>query len=424
MIRTDITLLELPAASDWSDMLRRINLVLFCLLPLLLLFWRGGADAAASIIGISFLAVVIARRQWGIATHPILAVLLGIWLLLNLLVSPLAVDPAASFSRSVAWLRFALLFAAVVTWLIRSRSDLKLVASLWGATIAFSIVDGLVQLLRGTSLTGNPMYAMTRITGPLDRPNIGMFVTRFGLPLLAAAPLLLGMRARSAYIVTAATAVGFAFILLTGERSAALLTVAALSTAGVGSILVFPRYRFHGLAVLLAAGSVGAAVTITSDRIWSRVEQLGEVLRHFSESHYAELFGIGIDVWRNYPIFGAGMKNFEGSCWAISAPKVSDGCPSHPHNAYIEWLAETGVTGLLGYVVFLLLLLLAAWPLLRGGAVARLTGLLIAGCFIVLLFPLIATQSIFSNWPALVFWISLSLTMAIVRLALKEQELS
>lgn len=420
MIRTDFATLELAIAADWTEVLRRTNLVLFALIPALLLFWRGGADAFASIIGISFLAVAVGRRQWGLATHPMLATLLAIWVLLNLLVSPLAVDPAASFSRSVAWLRFALLFAAVVTWLIQSRSDLKLVAGVWGATLAFSILDGLVQLLHGTSLTGKPMYGPTRLTGPLDRPNIGMFVARIGFPLLAAAPLLLGLRARSVYAFAATTAVGLAFILLTGERSAALLAVAGLVTAGLGGILIFPRYRLHALAAILLAAAVGAAVAASSERIWERIKELGTVLRHFSESHYAELFSIGIDVWRTYPIFGAGMKNFEASCWAISAPKVSDGCPSHPHNAYIEWLAETGVTGLSGYVIFLTLLLFATWPLLRGGMVARLTGLLVAGCFVVLLFPLIATQSTFSNWPALVFWTSLSLAMAIVRLALKE----
>jgi O-antigen ligase len=421
MSRIDIATLELPVTADWTQKLRQINLILLALLPALLLFWRGGADAVASIIGISFLAVVLARRQWGLATHPILASLLAIWLLLNLLVSPLAVDSAASFSRSVAWLRFALLFAAVVTWLIQSRSDLKLVALFWGAAIAFSILDGLVQLLRGVSLTGNPMYGMLRITGPLDRPNIGMFVARIGFPLLATAPLLLGLRLQTVYVLAPTTAIGLAFILLTGERSAALLAVAGLLTAALGSILIFPRYRLHGLALIVLAGAVGTVVAVSSERIWGRIADLGGVLKNFSESHYAELFGIGIDVWRTYPVFGAGMKNFEASCWAISASKVSDGCPSHPHNPYIEWLAETGAVGLAGYLVFLILLLVAAWPLLRGGNVARLTALLVAGCFVVLLFPLIATQSVFSNWPALVFWSSLSLTVAIVRLALKER---
>jgi len=421
MSRIDITTLELPVTADWTQKLRQINLILLALLPALLLFWRGGADAVASIIGVSFLAVVIARRQWVLATHPILASLLAIWLLLNLLVSPLAVDSAASFSRSVAWLRFALLFAAVVTWLIQSRSDLKLVAYFWGAAIAFSILDGLVQLLRGVSLTGNPMYGMVRVTGPLDRPNIGMFVARIGFPLLAAAPLLLGSRVRTVYILAPATAIGLAFILLTGERSAALLAVAGLLTAALGSIMIFPRYRLHGLALIVLAGGVGTVVAMSSERIWGRITDLGTVLKHFSESHYAELFSIGIDVWRTYPVFGAGMKNFEASCWAISASKVSDGCPSHPHNPYIEWLAETGAVGLAGYLVFRILLVVAAWPLLRSGNVARLTALLVAGCFVVLLFPLIATQSAFSNWPALVFWASLSLTAAIVRLALKER---
>jgi O-antigen ligase len=424
MIRTDIASLELPAASGWTEILRQINLVLFALIPLLLLFSRGGADAAASIIGVSFLAVVIARRQWSLAAHPLFAALLAIWLLLNLLVSPLAVDPADSFSRSVVWLRFALLFAAATCWLIQSRRDLKLVVAIWGVALAISIIDGLVQVTTGTSLSGNPLYNTTRLTGPLDRPNIGMFVARFGFPLLAAAPLLLGMRGRGLRVGASAlaAAIGFVFILLTGERSAALLSVAALGVAGLGAILIFPRYRIQVLVTLLLAGVSGGIIAAMSERIWFRVVQLSTVLKNFSDSHYAELFGIGFDIWRSYPVFGAGMKNFQASCWAISAPQVTDGCPAHPHNAYIEWMAETGTIGLLSYLAFLVLVLAAAWPLLRGSTVARVTGLLIAGCFVVLLFPLVPTQSQFSNWPALVYWASLAMTMAIVRLALKARD--
>jgi len=338
-------------------------------------------------------------------------------------VSPLAIEPADSFSRSVAWLRFALLFAAATCWLIQSRRDLKLVVAIWGIALAISIIDGLVQVITGTSLSGNPLYNTTRLTGPLDRPNIGMFVTRFGFPMLAATPLLLGLRSRGLNIaaVAVAAAIGFVFILLTGERSAALLSVAALAVTGLGALLIFPRYRLQVMITLLLAGVVGGIIAAMSERIWFRVVQLRDVLKHFSDSHYAELFGIGFDIWRSYPVFGAGMKNFQASCWAISAPVVTDGCPAHPHNVYIEWMAETGTVGLIAYLVFVALALVAAWPLRRGNTVARVTGLLIAGCFVILLFPLVPTQSQFSNWPALVFWTSLAMTMAIVRLALKER---
>ncbi len=424
MIRADFASLELSTTSGWTEILRQLNLVLFALLPLFLLFSRGGADAAATLIGLSFLAVVIARRQWSLVAHPLLASLLAIWLLFNLLVSPLAIEPADSFSRSVVWLRFALLFAAATCWLIQSRRDLKLVVTIWGAVLIISIIDGLVQAITGTSLSGNPLYNTTRLTGPLDRPNIGMFVTRFGFPLLAATPLLLGLRRRGLGITAAAiaAALGFVFILLTGERSAALLSVAALAVSGLGALLIFPRYRLQVMTMLLLAGVGCGIIAAMSERIWFRVVQFGEVLKHFSDSHYAELFGIGLDIWRSYPVFGAGMKNFQASCWAISAPVVTDGCPAHPHNVYIEWMAETGTVGLIFYLAFLALVLTAAWPLLRGGTVARVTGLLIAGCFVVLLFPLVPTQSQFSNWPALVFWTSLAMTMAIVRLALKQRD--
>ncbi len=424
MIRTDFASLELSATSGWTEILRQMNQVLFALLPLLLLFSRGGADAAATIIGLSFLAVVIARRQWSLAAHPVLASLLAIWLLLNLLVSPLAIEPADSFSRSVAWLRFALLFSAATCWLIQSRRDLKLVVAIWGAALAISIIDGLVQVITGTSLSGNPLYNTTRLTGPLDRPNIGMYVARVGFPLLAATPLLLDSHRPSRRIaaVAIAVAIGFIFILLTGERSAALLSVAAFGSAGLGAILIFPRYRLQVLITLLLAVTASGITAAMSERIWFRVVQFRDVLKHFSDSHYAELFGIGLDIWRNYPIFGAGMKNFQASCWVISAPVVTDGCPAHPHNTYIEWMAETGSVGLISYLAFLTLVLAAALPLLRSGKVARVTGLLIAGCFVVLLFPLVPTQSQFSNWPALVFWTSLAMTMAIVRLALKQRD--
>jgi O-antigen ligase len=100
---------------------------------------------------------------------------------------------------------------------------------------------------------------------------------------------------------------------------------------------------------------------------------------------------------------------------------MRDGCHQHPHNPYIEWLAEAGLVGLIAYLVFIILLLWTVFPLLRGSTAQRCTGALIAGCLVLLLFPLVASQSVFSNWPALVFWTGLSMTMAVARLAMQQE---
>lgn len=410
-------------ADDWTSRLRQIGLALFAILPAMLLFWRGGAEIVVGLIDVSYIAVLLVRREWRSTLFPPLLALLATWLALNLLVSPLAVDPAASFGRSTSWLRFILLFAAVTTWLIQSPRDVKLIALAWAATIGFAILDGLVQLLRGISLTGRPITGSERLTGPLDRPNIGMFVARIGFPLLAAAALLFAPPARisvlraCAILVLAATA--FGFILLSGERAASLLTLIAIATsAGLTVLLAPPRYRLYGLLLLVATAGLLAAIVLNSPRIMGRIAALANVLNNFWDSAYGELFAAGLHVWREYPLTGAGMKNFQIACQIVLGDTLKDGCHPHPHNLYIEWLAETGIIGSLGFLAFLATLGALCIGLLRQTS-GRIVGALVTGSLMLLLFPLTASQSFFSNWPAMLLWASLSLTIATARLAMR-----
>lgn len=410
-------------ADDWTGRLRQIALGLFALLPAMLLFWRGGAEVVIGLIDVSYIAVLLVRREWRSTFFPPLLALLATWLALNLLVSPFAVDPGASFGRSTSWLRFILLFGAVTTWLIQSPRDVKLVAMTWAATIGFAILDGLVQLLRGVSLTGRSMTGSSRLTGPLDRPNIGMFVARTGFPLLAAAVLLFAHSVRHSALrvgaILALAATAFGFILLTGERAASLLTLIAIVTsAGLAILLAPPRYRLYGLLLLVATAGLLAAIVLNSPRIMDRIGSLLGVLNNFRDSAYGELFTAGLHVWREYPLTGAGMKNFQIACQIVLGDTLKDGCHPHPHNVYIEWLAETGIIGSLGFLAFLATLGALCIHLLRRTS-GRIVGALVAGSLMLLLFPFTASQSFFSNWPAILFWASLSLTIATARLAVR-----
>lgn len=410
----------LPAARDWTGKLRQINLGLFAILPAMLLFWRGGAEIVVGLIGVSYLVVLASRRTWRVALYPPILTLLATWLALNLLVSPLAVDPGTSFGRSVLWIRFIVLFAAVSTWLVQSPRDARLIVTTWAATIGFAILDGLIQLLRDVSMTGRPMSG-TRLTGPLDRPNIGMFVARIGFPLLIGAAFLLAHARRISALRIAGIAVaamtGFGFILLTGERAASLLAlIAILTSLGLAILFAPPRYRLYGLLLGAIAIAIMIVIGLTSSRIMDRIDSLLDVFSNFWASPYGQLFSAGLHIWREYPLTGAGMKNFQTACQIIMGDTLKDGCHPHPHNIYIEWLAETGIVGSLGFVAFLTTLVGLCIDLLKRQTGARVVGALTAGCFVLLLFPLTASQSFFSNWPAMLLWASLSMTVAIVRL--------
>ena len=75
------------------------------------------------------------------------------------------------------------------------------------------------------------------------------------------------------------------------------------------------------------------------------------------EEHYI----VALNMFKEKPIFGQGPKMFRELCML---PKFDykRGCTSHPHNSYIELMAETG---LIGFLFLLLVFLLICYLLLK-----------------------------------------------------------
>ena len=63
----------------------------------------------------------------------------------------------------------------------------------------------------------------------------------------------------------------------------------------------------------------------------------------FSE-HYESHYKISLKMFRDKPFFGHGVKSFREVC---KNPEyyVDNGCSTHPHNFYVQLLAETGLVG-------------------------------------------------------------------------------
>lgn len=410
------------AVAKWAE-LRRFNLWLFGLMPLALLVARGGAEVIMAMIGLSFLATIIQQKKWDIVKNPLVGILFLTWLALNILVSPFAGDIGESFGRSLLWLRFIVFFAAVPFWLIRSRDELTVILRAWGIILAFAVIDGLVQLATGTSLTGRPMLGY-RLTAALDRPNIGIFVVRIGFPFMAGCLLLIAARAidkdlwRVKLPMWGFALLMLAFVLLTGERSATLLTFIALAIMALLATTISAEYRRYGLFGIAAALAALAAVLLSSERILARAKSALQTIEHFWHSIYGELMMAGLRLWREHPLVGVGMNNFRIACEEILGRGLISGCHPHPHNMYIEWLAETGVIGFVGFAAFVVILMRQVLkPLWVDDARIRLVGTFLAGSLLVVLLPFSVSQSFFSNWPAMLLWSSLALTAAVARLA-------
>ncbi|MFQ5957854.1 MAG: O-antigen ligase family protein, partial [Alphaproteobacteria bacterium] len=112
--------------------------------------------------------------------------------------------------------------------------------------------------------------------------------------------------------------------------------------------------------------------------------------------------------------FGIGLKNFRTECPEPAYGQTEDvdaRCDMHPHNMYLEWLSETGVIGLGGF-----LWLIGLWirHFIAGARYWRHEGAAVGLVVAVTtyLWPVAAAMSFFTNWRAAVFWLVLGWALA------------
>ena len=79
----------------------------------------------------------------------------------------------------------------------------------------------------------------------------------------------------------------------------------------------------------------------------------------FFSFHHQNHFQTAYSMFKSKPIIGHGVKIFRFECKNHVEDKkmIPYGCSTHPHNTYLQLLAETGVIGFLTvFFVFLLIL--------------------------------------------------------------------
>jgi O-antigen ligase len=117
-----------------------------------------------------------------------------------------------------------------------------------------------------------------------------------------------------------------------------------------------------------------------------------------------------INIWKDYPIFGAGNKKFRINCsdskYEIKNNQFSKGrCSTHPHNIYLAILAEYGIVGFLLFFILILKIIFNKNNYKKNNPNVYFLLLLI-----ILLLP-IPSGSIFSTWLGSFFWLALGFSL-------------
>lgn len=409
--------LALNASSPKEARLVLIALYAVCLIPLMLVFKRWVADVLFSLVALCFLFNSYLTKNWQWLREPLVKLFIALSLYLLLVVSPLAIAPYPSFIRALIWWHYPLFFLAMIYWLSDYTQEMKRVFYAFAIILTLICIDGIVQHLTRTSISGE-LKPIDRLTGPFTSPVIGIFIAKLGLPVIGAI-LFYSWHTQRKMAVTLSllfACITTVTVTISNERTALICYLSGLLIA---SVIVFARVKSARKLIAIAAALQCAVVFVSyvtqlsvRERIWRSIDQI----ESFSATEYAQLWKASILIWQDSPLNGAGLMNFRSSCEQLLQEGKVIYCNLHSHNIYLEWLSEAGIIGFLGLIAMVYLIFRMILRQMK--SIDEASAILIAFAFAGLapnFFPLAATQSFFSNWPAMLMWLSLGLSVGLVR---------
>jgi O-antigen ligase len=361
-------------------------------------------DVALSALACLFLWRSVQGRDFAWARQAWFAAALLFWAIIVVrgIFTP---HPGAAVGTGLAWIRFPVAVAAIGALLaMLPRLPALMLASYVLAT-AFGVFDALLEYVRGRDLFGHAsVFFGSRLVGPTGKLDIGVKLGQIGMPAVALALVVAADAARPWWqrgVAVLGIALLTAAVFLSGERVVFVIYLACLG-AGVWLIA---RVRWWKAGAFLAALVIASALVATHlPSMRPRVANTTHNIQAGVKTVYLQTPLAGLRVFRDAPWFGVGFRQYRYECPAHQPPDLPPvTCNIHPHEFWIESLAENGVLGTLPFVALIALLLapvLRAWrgwseaPLLGGSALAVLGHL----------WPVAITGSFFVNQRETVFW--------------------
>ena len=161
-----------------------------------------------------------------------------------------------------------------------------------------------------------------------------------------------------------------------------------------------------------------------STDIYENIKKVGTDRNLIISYHHEAMFKSSIKMFLAKPLLGHGSKMFRQLCnhedYVVNIEgrdvDISNhSCSTHPHNIYLELLAEQGIIGFLIvfslFIYFFIKLLMNSYYSLFGiyNKLISDPQIYLISIMIIYLFPLNVSMSFFNNWSSILFYFTLGI---------------
>ncbi len=430
---------------------KNIFYILFLAIPLFLITGPAIPDLIIS-LGVIFALVwlIIIQKNYIFFNSSFINISLIFWLSL-IIISFFAYNKAQSFQDSIIFVRFLLIPISIYFLFFTSDKDIKKILLLIFILVLFVSIDTLFQFFNYTSKDGfgNDLIGFKtdwygRLTGPFGDELIpGAYISKFGL--LGYAYLILSKKYKNKIIIqisylTLILVVCFA----TGERMAFATYLLALFILliflqkgriviflsiliGLSAIFIIHKYHpFYNDFTVIESNEIHQGLKIEKtfkceqdlNKICTKIinvqPSFKKVLTNFKTSNYGEIYLLALKMFRNNPITGVGINNYEYVCNNIPEYRSmmqNHNCANHPHNIYLQWLTEGGLICFFSFIFYLSY----TFYFIKKNDGKRDLKLISIVVLIIIFWPIMSTGSLIKNWNGVSTFYIISICLCLSR---------
>ena len=396
-------------------------LLLFSFIPVSIIIGPSVSLINILLIDFSFIFLILYKKDYKFFSNKTvkLIIFLCLYLIFNSIISK---DFSMSFNRNFGFVRFGILFLAF-NYFFYNKSFVNRVLIVWILTLSILSLDTYIESIFGKNILGYGDEHGARIVSFFkDEQIVGGYINGFYLIIIGYLFYINeNISKKYKYFIIIFSIFFIIAIILTGERSNAIKAVSSFFLFYFfNDFLKFKEKIFSILLLFLLFiflfntswflklryGSQFFKPVISVFQTNNEFNKKNE----FKDNLYTNLYRSGFEVFKKYPVFGVGNKNYRLE--ACSNEKNSKYfCNTHPHQIYFEFLAEHGLVGSMILFFILFNLIFSKIKIILNS-----NNYLQLGCLIFLItsfIPFLPSGAFFADYSLTIFWINLSIMYAV-----------
>ena len=362
-------------------------------------------DLIVSLSALIFLVYVIRKKVFYYFNNKPL-IIFFIFCIYCILVSIfVAKDRMLSFESSLFYFRIGV-FTCLIWYLIdQNKKILTYFYYVLIVCFAVLIVDGYIQSFTSTNIIGLPKSEVRISSFFGDELILGSYLSRL-FPLLFALFVLKEKKQLELYFVSILFILLSGLIYISGERAAFFLHILSYMF-----IIIFLE-KFAKLKIILSVLSLILVLVFTFNFSELKNRMISNPANTISKSIFTpehdSLIRTAYNMFLDKPILGHGPKMFRVICKDEKYAVGSTPCMTHPHNFYVQLLAETGIIGFsflfsaFAYVLYCAYRQFKSIVLRQKRYLTDYQVCLLAGILITV-WPLTTNGNFFHNWLMIVY---------------------